>query len=346
MMDTMELLEQLGRVEPAAPEVLDRTAGALLALAGAEERPTATATEGTGRVAQLLRPTGTNRRCASPPAWHTDGSPRRRWGAGAAVATAAAVAVVVVLVGTNAIGGGNARPRLISARTVAYRAIAALDRTSGARIEYVHTVSDSGTFNQWSYGDSTHGQILDANGTLMFDGSATVSNGATTSLTVNYANHTWTVVSGKASPWAGHDESSLIRHELAVGRLRLIGYPIVNGHRTLEVFGTFSSMPAGAAALTVPSLGAASIAKPSLNNGGGGPAAVRAALRAAGVLPLTLTLWIDPSTYLPVQSVATGANGKTLSTSTILWLTPDTGNLAQLHASIPPGFTHVPSQGH
>jgi len=52
------------------------------------------------------------------------------------------------------------------------------------------------------------------------------------------------------------------------------------------------------------------------------------------------TLWVDPSTYLPVRLrpfAATGS-GERLD---FRWLPPTAANLAKLHQTIPPGFRHV-----
>ena len=96
-MEIMELLQQLGRVEPADPEVLDRTADALLVLAGDEERWATAGLNGTsGRVVQLVQGTDTNRGPASRAAGRT-GVSRRRW----VTRVMAAVLVVGAAAGTD-----------------------------------------------------------------------------------------------------------------------------------------------------------------------------------------------------------------------------------------------------
>jgi hypothetical protein len=49
-------------------------------------------------------------------------------------------------------------------------------------------------------------------------------------------------------------------------------------------------------------------------------------------------LWVDPATYLPVQSVTVLENGGT-SETTFTWFTPDAASLAQLVAPIPGAST-------
>ena len=94
----MELLQQLGHFEPADPEVLDRTADALLVLAGDEERRAVASVNGrSGRVMRLVQGTDTNRGPASPTPGRTDGSRRRRW----VTRVAAAVLVVSATDGTD-----------------------------------------------------------------------------------------------------------------------------------------------------------------------------------------------------------------------------------------------------
>jgi len=95
-MDTMELLKQLGCVEPADQEVLARTADALLELAAAEKRrPTVGVTAPFGRVVRLIRGPDVAGGPVSPSADRADGSHRqRRW-----VARVAALGVLVAAAG-------------------------------------------------------------------------------------------------------------------------------------------------------------------------------------------------------------------------------------------------------
>ena len=126
-MDTMELLEQLGLVEPADPEVLDRTAEALLVLAATEERrSTACATGSSGRVMRLVRVADASRGPASRPAGPTDVSRRRRW-----VVRVAAVALVVGAAGGTGVllqPGSPAGPASAAAAVLNHLALVAADQ--------------------------------------------------------------------------------------------------------------------------------------------------------------------------------------------------------------------------
>ncbi|WP_300614368.1 hypothetical protein [Trebonia sp.] len=69
---------------------------------------------------------------------------------------------------------------------------------------------------------------------------------------------------------------------------------------------------------------------------------------------LTLRLWVNASTYLPVRSVTTGPTGDPnpgrtwTETEQYAFLSPTQANLARLRVSVPPGFTEAsssPAQG-
>ena len=55
------------------------------------------------------------------------------------------------------------------------------------------------------------------------------------------------------------------------------------------------------------------------------------------------TIWVDPSTYLPVRVVVRSAPGSPVieQTANITWLPPTAQNLAELTVPIPAGFRHV-----
>jgi hypothetical protein len=68
------------------------------------------------------------------------------------------------------------------------------------------------------------------------------------------------------------------------------------------------------------------------------------------VLGTHVTLWVDPTSYLPVRIMITDpqpSGPATVQTDDFRWLSPTTGNLATLHAAeqrgvIPPGFRSLP----
>jgi hypothetical protein len=72
-------------------------------------------------------------------------------------------------------------------------------------------------------------------------------------------------------------------------------------------------------------------------------------LRSAVHGASTLDLWVNASTYLPVQSVTTfptgnaGASKVAIETTQFSYLMPSPSNLANLQVTIPPGFSEVVS---
>lgn len=80
--------------------------------------------------------------------------------------------------------------------------------------------------------------------------------------------------------------------------------------------------------------------------------------RVAGVAALELTpvpsneayahvtFWVDPSSYLPLRSVSTLGHQPGAVSIDYRWLKPTTANVAELHVSIPPGFSQVPVPGY
>jgi hypothetical protein len=66
----------------------------------------------------------------------------------------------------------------------------------------------------------------------------------------------------------------------------------------------------------------------------------------------TLDLWVNATTYLPIQSVTTyptfppgGASELATETTQYSYLTPSPSNLANLQVAVPPGFTKIVSPG-
>lgn len=56
---------------------------------------------------------------------------------------------------------------------------------------------------------------------------------------------------------------------------------------------------------------------------------------------IRVTFWVDPSTYLPVRSVVTFRRGPGAVRIEYQWLKPAKANVAELHVTIPSGFTKV-----
>ena len=69
------------------------------------------------------------------------------------------------------------------------------------------------------------------------------------------------------------------------------------------------------------------------------------AIKLVGLWPhrLTLTLWVDPATYLPARGrwIILAAPNHPAETENFRWLLPTPANLAKLTVPVPSGFTQV-----
>lgn len=273
-------------------------------------------------------------------------NPYRYAGARWAVPAVAASTVVSVGVvsgilastgsGTSHIGRGPVGPLGPSAaRTVAYRTTAAVAAASGSEIEHLQvSIGGQGWVKaiseQWVYGSSFRSEESAPNGSVLYGISEVVSGCDVSVRAVNYSDRTWYEGPGGAIP-AGPDEqfaqsnvADEIRQELADGQLRSVGQTELGGRPALELNGvlqaSFQGVPAGCPV--------------------SGPAAEKMA-KAQSAPGWDYTVWVDPSTYLPMHFSGTdsGPGGGAAIEGSIEWLPADAQNLAQLVQPIPAGFT-------
>jgi hypothetical protein len=293
-------------------------------------------------------PPGAGARLASLRDFHPN--PYRYTGARWAVPVVAASTVVSAGVlsgmmatsgsGTGRIGSGpvgHLTP--IDAQTVAYRTTAAVEAAAGSEIEHLHVSYGAGprakaVSEQWVYGSSWRSEQSAPGGTPLF-GISEVARGCQTSVrAVDFTNKTWyegpggVLLAGPDDRFAQSDVADQIRHELADGQLRSVGSSEVAGQRALELNGVLSGnfemgLPAGCR-----------------------PPAIDAPLinKVRNAPPWDYTVWVNPSTYLPVQFSVTNdpAEGAGVYGS-IEWLPADAQNRGQLVQPIPPGFTESAS---
>lgn len=223
----------------------------------------------------------------------------------------------------------------IDAQTVAYRTTAAVEAISGSEIEQLHVSYGAGprvkaTSEQWVQGSSWRSEESAPDGTPLFGISEVASGCQTTVREVSYTGHTWYEGPGpvlRAGPddlFAQSDVAGQIRADLAEGQLRSVGPTELGGQPALELNGVLSGnfelgLPAGC---TAPASQG-----PLLNKVKNAP-------------PWDYTVWVNPSTYLPVQFSATTdpAAGAGVY-GTIDWLPADAQTTSQLVQPIPPGFT-------
>ena len=261
-------------------------------------------------------------------------SVRRRVVIVSAVGVAAVVATLVVA--TNLVGPAA---RLGTDRTLGSRVGAALTAATSQYVELARTTTSGGqtptaqVLEQWTYGTEFRTEVLNASGALVFD-QWYKTNCAPKGIEVSYTHDDWwsippgpsfAIFRGSVGDAYANSRTigAQIQQWLASGQLSQKGTPTVNGERTLEISGT---APALTALQTCP------ISQPS---------GQRAVVQSA---PITLTLWVDPTTFLPVKETASfPVTGTTVfsMTSMVSWLPPTAANIAELQGSIPSGFAKV-----
>jgi hypothetical protein len=221
------------------------------------------------------------------------------------------------------------------AQTVAYRTTAAVKAASGSEIEHLQVSYGAGPrpkaiSEQWVYGSSWRSEQFAPDGTPLFGISETASGCATSVRAVNYTDHTYyqgpgrILMAGPDEQFAQSDVADQIRQELADGQLRSMGRTEVAGQPVLELTGVVRGafemgLPAGCAP---PASDAPLIAKAKNSPG------------------WDYTVWVNPSTYLPVQfSASNDPGGGAGVYGTIHWIPADTQNLSHMIQPIPSGFT-------
>jgi hypothetical protein len=275
-----------------------------------------------------------------------------RAGALAATAVTAAAVVIGVTAAPHDVAPAGGSGQVRTAAYVISRTAAALTAAEGANaIQEIHTVgrgawltlmvSDghrTSTLSApraviWLYRGKSRQQGFTAAGSPLFDVSSnTVTSysghvAATQGVGVDYPARSWwrtlvqlPVFIVPASPAPRCDPAVLppvgapgnwaaaIRRALACGTYRVTGHQRIDGVSTIKIVSVWRAGPAT-----------------------WGPLA-----------STSQTLWVDPSTYLPVQLQWTWPQGPgkphgSLAAS-FQWLAPIKANLAALHAAIPPGF--------
>lgn len=275
--------------------------------------------------------------------------------AGVAAVTAAA-SVTAGLGGFGHTSGAHAvtagRGQVITVSDIARRTVAAATAATesgivGSRTQYAPgTAGSAAVINDWSYGMEVRATWYNAHGARTEDDSAVVTDGSRDRRFVDYETRTWQQDSFPAAQY--HEFPGAISSEVD------------------ELLG----LPAG----TQPG------SSPSASNGAGGRITrVQADGRAlyqvtiryrAGALendpwPLPMftnlealpnstvagvaveTVWIDATTFLPVQVRMTTPGGRFMVSESLTWLTPSRANLGVFSpAPIPAGFHYTQEAAH
>jgi hypothetical protein len=240
------------------------------------------------------------------------------WG----LVTAAAVLVGGVLTGVGvgiwslADTAAPAKPApgtVLDARVVATRTIRALDQLGSnwiqyTRDEYVGTNGARSTSASWTYGARSREEDYSGIfGAPSNDSSVTINNkNVAIGITVDYAHRVWFPLTYNKKPGA-----------VMASTASYVVTEIRQGLRT----GRFTV----AGVVTV-----------------NGHKAIELISRPYHDRNITIRIWIDQDSYLPIQQQSSFPQLGT-STSEVSWLPPTQANLTLLTAPVPSGFTHLSS---
>jgi hypothetical protein len=213
------------------------------------------------------------------------------------------VAAAIAVAGTLVFSGGTAA---VSAQTLAHRTIKSLNAASGDFMEYAHTtmINPSGQVTRsnemWDFGRSRRVESFDANGSPIIDASSISGNGSNSTVIVDYAKQTWWQSDG--GPFLGSPGPQVAS---------TIEQGLQNGDLTI-------------------------VGNAIVN----GQQTIELSAAAASSPGTSYDIWIDPTTYLPVQ--ATDTSSAATAQVEFEWLQATQSNLALLSPPIPSGFTQLP----
>jgi hypothetical protein len=252
--------------------------------------------------------------------------------AGAALATCAAAVVAVVFVGLPGAHQNSSGPTpSIDTAYVTKRVASALSGAGPAEIARM-TVTSSGpvgtrTAKEWSYGDQWRSVVYSSPGQPVFD-----EGGASSTYTlVNYSTRTWARqrgVAGQAGP--ASQQTGCVRAAAALSLLFRPGIGLSAG-----------SPPASVVQLLRTAISCGTLTEAGQQRVDGIEATK---LTSSSGSLISETIWVNPTTYLPVRVVIRAAAGSSVTqqAADITWLKPTARNQAALTVSIPAGFRQVP----
>jgi hypothetical protein len=251
--------------------------------------------------------------------------------AGAALAACtAAVVAAVALPGAHHNAPGPTPT--IDTAYVTKRVAIALSTAAPAEIAQMTVTSSrpgggTTTAKEWSYGDQWRSVEYSSTGQPVFE-----EGGASSTYTlVNYSTRTWARQRGVV----GQTEPAP----------RQTGC-VLAGAALSPLFGPTSKLSAGSSSASVVQLLHTAISCGTLTEAGqqrvDGIEATK--LTSSSGSLISETIWVNPTTYLPVRVVIHSAPGSpvTQRTADITWLKPTAQNQAALTVPIPAGFRQVP----
>jgi len=269
----------------------------------------------------------------------------------AAALTAGAVALAVVVVPSRQRTGveltADVVTRVSSALTAADPGdIAQMSVTTSSASPYGGKTTTT-TAEEWSYGDQWRSVTYSSPGHPLYNEGYTASAGSSVYTLVNYSTRSWTKRPGLGRPAAAIPFSTL---PTARGCRPAIGaFPLLYKFGLPGMGLPASLLPSTVARSlrTAVSCGTLTVAGRQTVDG---VEALKLTSRAGS--PISETIWVSPSTYLPVRVVVRSASGAAgpawapgapavQQTADITWLPPTAQNLAKLTVPIPAGFRKV-----
>jgi hypothetical protein len=327
--DDLEVIRELLTGKPPSQDVNTYVKGRLTAAIEAAEldpgagRPERSSPRSRRTVAEVVR---RRRRLAL------------RSAAVVAALAAGAVALVVVVVpgGTGGTAeAANVVKRVRSALSAAEPGEIA-QMTVTTRSAAMYGQATTATTEEWSYGSQWRSVTYSAGGQPLYDEGFSTSSLYTL---VSYQARTWARQSGLGGPVA---VTPLVPGSRGCQPMPSAAVPLLFGYGLPGAAVSANSLPSTVARelRTAVSCGAFTADGRQRVNG---IEALRLTSRPGS--PISETIWVSPSTYLPVRVIARldlGARPGRQQTANITWLPPTAQNLARLAVPIPAGFRRVP----
>jgi hypothetical protein len=261
---------------------------------------------------------------------------------GVAVLAAGAAALAVIAAPRP---GGTGQPA-VDAAYVVRNVSNALSTAAPGTIAQM-TITTSGgprgatTAEEWSNGEQWRSVLSSSPGHPVYDEGYSSTSGYTL---VSYPTKTWARQAGLGLPYAPFPKSASPKSPASIKRgcgVALGGFPVLFRLGLPGTSTSTSSLPATVATAlrTAVSCGSLAVAGRQTVDG-----TETIKLTSRSESPIPETIWVSPSTYLPVRVTVGSAAGYSpvQQTADFSWLPPTAQNRAKLTVPVPAGFRKVP----
>jgi hypothetical protein len=194
------------------------------------------------------------------------------------------------------------------------------------------------TAEEWSHGDQWRSITYSSPGHPLYDEGYTASSASSVYTLVNYSTQTWTRRPGLGRPAAATPESALPTPRGCGPAVAMVPLLYRFGLPGIGLPASLLPSTVARSLRTAVSCGTLTVAGRQLIDG---IEAIKLMSRAGSFI--AETIWVSPSTYLPVRVVVRSTPGSPViqQTADITWLPPTAQNLAKLTVPIPAGFRKV-----